>query len=68
MLDAWIPPPHEGSNKTRLHRRTNKIGVSSKYSKIKRTFHGPDSPAYDPQAHGATAKAVQDYMGQVRTM
>ena len=25
-------------------------------------------PAYDPQAHGAAEKAVQDYMGQMRTM
>ena len=21
MLDAWIPPPQQGSNKTRFHRR-----------------------------------------------
>ena len=26
------------------------------------------SPAYDPQTNGATEKAVQDYMGQVRAM
>ena len=51
MLDAWIPPPQQGSNKTMFSPAavTNKIGVSPQYrhnragavekraSKIKRT-------------------------------
>ena len=33
MLDAWVPPPQQGSSKTQFSQAavTNKIGVSPKY-------------------------------------